>query len=167
MELNNHPTDSVPALVRELYELVGRLEQLFPGRRFTPDGHLVGSIGEVLAAHRYGLTLLAASNKGYDAVTPQGLCVEITATQGSCVALREEPAHLLVLKLSPQGEATEIYNGPGSLAWAAAGAMQRNGQRPVSLSRLRKLMAQVPEQAKIPACAPNNSSKPTPLRGAA
>ena len=45
-------------LIRDLYQIVARLEEAFPGRRFTPDGHLVGSLGEVFAAERYGLTLL-------------------------------------------------------------------------------------------------------------
>ena len=38
--------------VGKLYDLVGQLEHLFPSRSFTLDGHLVGSIGEVLAAER-------------------------------------------------------------------------------------------------------------------
>jgi hypothetical protein len=40
----------VPALVSRLYEIVDELEEIFPGRHFTPDGHLVGSLGESLAA---------------------------------------------------------------------------------------------------------------------
>ena len=42
---------NVPALVKRLYKVVEELGKL-PGakdRRFTPDGHLVGSIGEILA----------------------------------------------------------------------------------------------------------------------
>ncbi len=35
----------VPALLGNLYSIVARLEALFPGRKFTPDRHLVGSIG--------------------------------------------------------------------------------------------------------------------------
>ena len=62
-----HPVEKVPGLVGQLYELVAQLEGLFPGRRFTPDGHLVGSIGEVIAAHRYGLELLPHSAQGHDA----------------------------------------------------------------------------------------------------
>ncbi len=45
-------------LLGTLYRIVDRLEALFPGRKFTPDGHLVGSIGEALAAHMFGLDLL-------------------------------------------------------------------------------------------------------------
>ena len=162
-----HPVEKVPGLVGELYALVAQLEALFPGRRFTPDGHLVGSIGEVIAAHRYGLDLLPHSAQGHDARSPSGMLVEIKATQGSSVALREQPNHLIVLHLSKLGEALEVYNGPGAPVWAAAGAMQRNGQRPVSLSKLRKLMAHTPEALRLPVCAPNNSFKPKPLRGSA
>ena len=36
--------------IRELYAITKELELQFPGRKFTPDGQLVGSIGEVLVA---------------------------------------------------------------------------------------------------------------------
>lgn len=58
--------------------------------------------------------------------------------------------HLVVLRLLRDGSAEEVYNGPGSLAWNAAGSMQKNGQRPISLSRLRTLMAGIPQDERIP-----------------
>ena len=42
--------ERIPELVSRLREVVTELENLFPGRRFPLDGHLVGSIGEVVAA---------------------------------------------------------------------------------------------------------------------
>jgi hypothetical protein len=144
------PVDQVPELVRRLYSIVAEFEALFEGRKFTPDGHLVGSIGEVLAAHRYDLSLYRASSEAHDAVARDGRKVEIKATQGGSVALRSEPEHLLVLNLNKEGHATEVFNGPGALVWSSCGAMQKNGQRPVSLSKLRKLMTQVPEGARLP-----------------
>ena len=51
------------SLVKQLYVLVEELESMFPGRHFTPDGHMVGSIGECLVADAYGLELITASNK--------------------------------------------------------------------------------------------------------
>ena len=33
--------------IRELYRITAELEKKYPGRCFTPDGYLVGSIGEV------------------------------------------------------------------------------------------------------------------------
>jgi len=44
----------VRALLDSLYGSAERLEALFPGRKFTLDGHLVGSIGEVIAAYMFG-----------------------------------------------------------------------------------------------------------------
>jgi hypothetical protein len=40
----------LPEPVADIYRAVVRLEELYPGWKFTPDGHLVGSIGEVIAA---------------------------------------------------------------------------------------------------------------------
>jgi hypothetical protein len=150
MNNRDHRISRVPVLVRRLYKVVAELEALFDGRRFTPDGHLVGSLGEVIAAHRYGLELAPHSTRGHDARSASGVLVEIKATQGASVALRGPPDHLLVLQLSREGAATEVYNGPGALVWDAVGAMQRNGQCPISLSRLRKLMASVPHELRLP-----------------
>lgn len=112
MESTDQSINSVPELVRKLYEVVGEFEKLFPGRSFTPDGHLVGSIGEVVAAHTYRLRLLAASSERHDAVAPNGWLVQVKATQGKSVALRSEPQHLIVLQPQRSGSAEEIYNGP-------------------------------------------------------
>jgi hypothetical protein len=37
---------------------------MFPGRHFTPDGHMVGSFGEALAAHHYGIELTCPVSSG-------------------------------------------------------------------------------------------------------
>jgi hypothetical protein len=65
--------DHVPSIVGRLYELVAELERHFPGRKFTPDGHLVGSLGEVLAAYYYELDLLEASTPKHDARAVMGV----------------------------------------------------------------------------------------------
>ena len=138
-----HPTTRVPELVRRLYALVAEFEKLFPGRAFTPDGHLVGSIGEVIAAYEYELSLHAPSNHTHDAISIDGRQIEIKATQGKSVALRAEPEHLIVLHLDKEGKTTEVFNGPGDLVWSQCGAMQKNGQRPISVTKLRALMQNV------------------------
>ena len=144
-----HGTQHIPGLVRQIYAIVEELERLFPGRRFTPDGHLVGSIGEVLAAHRYGLTLLPSSSEAHDALSKSGIKVQVKATQGKTVAMRSEPDHLIVLKILEDGSDQEIYNGPGAAPWLEAGKLQRNGQRPISLTRLRSLMERVQESERL------------------
>lgn len=65
----------VTETIRKIYELVSELEELYPGRHFTPDGHMLGSIGEVYAAEKYGLKLYEASHAVHDAVTDDGRCL--------------------------------------------------------------------------------------------
>ncbi len=135
--------------MRRLYAIVDELERLFPGRPFTPDGHPVGSIGEVLAAHAYELELLPPSHEKHDAKAADGTLVQIKATQAKGVGLRSEPDHLLVLRLKRDGSFEEEFNGPGKPAWDAAGGLQSNGQRQISLSKLGKLMADVDPSARL------------------
>ena len=131
-----------PALIRELYDVVRRLEAMFPGRHFTPDGHLVGSIGEALASHYYGVQLSPASTQGYDGIR-DGKKVEVKATQGAAVSLSSGPEHLLVVRLMPDGSFEEHYNGPGAPVWALLAMRKptKNGQQQVRLTVLRALMA--------------------------
>lgn len=93
--------DEVSSLLTDLYRVTDRLETLFPGRKFTPDGHLVGSIGEIIAAHMFSLELRPSSAPVHDAVSGD-VEVQIKLTQGTRgVALSAEPKHLLVLRLAP------------------------------------------------------------------
>jgi hypothetical protein len=142
--------DTIPGVVKRLYELVSELEAAFPGRPFTPDGHLVGSLGEVLASHYYDLELLPCSTICHDAQTRSGQLIQVKATQGTSVALRAQPDHLLVILLKKSGTIEEVYNGPGSLAWTSCGKPQKNGQSPISVSKLRALMHDVPAEQRLP-----------------
>lgn len=135
--------------IKQLYKITNELEQAYPGRKFTVDGHLVGSIGEVIVAEHYGLTLLPNSAKTHDAKTKDGRMVQIKATQVKGIAISSEPDHLIVIRLLSDGSWEEIYNGPGRAAWDNAGKMQKNGQRPISLSKLRNLMGSVDINDKI------------------
>ena len=138
-------------LLASLYRIVDRLEVLFPGRKFTPDGHLVGSIGEVLAARMFGLELLPASAPDHDARTDDGRRVQNKFTQGTRgVALRAEPDYLLVLRLAPDRSLEVVYNGKGKSPWSQSGNMQKNGQRPISLARLRAIDASAPDPDRLP-----------------
>ena len=132
------PGDRVrlPKAVRKLYEAVEELKAAYPGRHFTPDGHLVGSIGEVVARETFGFELLPASAAGHDAVCTSRGNVQIKITGGKSIALRGECDHLIVLRIISPQEAEIVYDGKGDLAWQLAGPLQRNGQRTVSLSKL-------------------------------
>jgi hypothetical protein len=140
------------ALVKQLYATVNELEALFPGRHFTPDGHMVGSLGECLVADAYNLKLKTASNKGFDAITESGLEVEIKATQSNSIAFRSQPQHTIIIKIMPDGTFEEIYNGPGVLVWEQfqGKRLPSNGQFQVSLSKLRQLNQSVAQANRVP-----------------
>lgn len=137
--------DEVGNLLSELYRIVGCLEHLFPGRKFTPDGHLVGSIGEAIATHLFNLTPLKNSAAAHDAVSVDGRKVQVKFTQGNRgVALRAQPDYLVVLRLKPDRSIEIVYNGRGCAPWDRCGPPQSNGQRSISLSALRDISAQDP-----------------------
>lgn len=141
---------NVANLLDDLYAAADGLERVFPGRKFTLDGHLVGSIGEVAAAYIFDLELNPASTMGHDARSRCGRNVEIKLTQGRSVAIRHEPEHLIVLHRPIGGPLRVVFNGPGGLAWTAAGRMQKNGQRPISLSRLSQISQDVTPEGRLP-----------------
>lgn len=146
--------DRLAATIRELYDIVGRLENEYRDhhRHFTLDGHLVGSIGEVYAAERYGLELFRSDWKAHDGKAPNGRLVQIKATQRESVGISSEPDYLIVLKIDEEGGINEVYNGPGKPVWDLFADRKRpkNGQYQISLARLRKLNGEVASEERIP-----------------
>jgi hypothetical protein len=129
----------LPEPVAKIYEAVEELSALYPGRPFTPDGHLVGSIGEVIAAEALGLTLYPPSQPGHDAYDDDG-DVQIKLTAGGSISMYATCDRLVVLRVVSPREAEIAYDGPGDIAWENAGPMAKNGQRRISLARLTRLV---------------------------
>ena len=139
--------EEVPALIGDLLKTAKRLNALFEGRPFTPDGHLVGSIGEVVAEYIYGVRLVPSSTPQVDAHTLDGRSVQIklTGANGSSFGFRwsnrspTRPAEILIaLKLTDRGF-EEIYNGPFPEALLLGRRDTTNGQISISLAKLRDL----------------------------
>ena len=126
------------AAVKSIFESCRLLTEA-TGRPFSPEGHLVGSLGEVIAADLLDLELMPPSNEGFDAVDTEARRVEIKATTRTSVGLSAsgtEAERLVVLQLDPDGGATVAYDGSAARAWEIAGKPQKNGQRRVSVSKL-------------------------------
>jgi len=88
----------LPEPVARIYKATAELEALYPVRKFTPDGHLVGSIGEVIAAEALGLTLYPMSMPGHDAFDANG-DVQIKLTAGKSIAMYACCVRLVVLRV--------------------------------------------------------------------
>jgi len=139
--------EEVPALIGDLIKTTKRLNTLFEGRPFTPDGHLVGSIGEVVAEYIYGVRLEPCSTPQVDAHTQDGRSVQIklTGANGNSFGFRwsnrtpTKPADLLLaLKLTDRGF-EEIYNGLFPAELLRGRRDTSNGQISISLTKLREL----------------------------
>ena len=136
--------EEVPALIGDLLKATQRLNALFEGRPFTPDGHLVGSIGEVVAEYIYDLKLQPASTAQIDAHTQDGRSVQIklTGAKGRSFGMRwssqiktQHAELLLALKLSENGF-KEIYNGPFPIDLLEGRSDTANGQISIPISKL-------------------------------
>lgn len=133
-----HMKQSVSDLILGVFSACQELSRI-TGRPFSPDGHLVGSLGEVFAADQLGLILMSPSNHGYDAIDSDGLKVEIKATTRNTIALSASGTlaeRLVVVQFDEAGSGVIAYDGPAGPVWAHAGPKQKNGQRRISIKSL-------------------------------
>ena len=134
--------------VQRLVEIVAQLEAEFPGRHFTLDGHLVGSIGEVMAAYYYGIELYAASTEIHDGEV-DGKKVQIKISQQDNIVINHEPDYLIVLYLNRNGNIYEVYNGPGKLPWESASKKDSHNNKHMRVNKLMELDKAVDECKRI------------------
>ena len=80
------------------------------------------------------------SAAGHDAEDAAGRQVQIKMTGGKSVALYDDCERLVVLRITSPEFAEVVYDGPGAPAWAAAGKRQKNGQRAITIARLKKIV---------------------------
>jgi hypothetical protein len=145
---NMHPRFS--DLLRQIYTAVTGLEEMFPGRHFTPDGHMVGSIGEAIAAFHYGVELHPPGHREFDG-RKHGKEIQIKATQKNSVDLKPCCGTLLVLRLQQDGAFEEIYNGDAERVWKSLSHRKatKAGEISISLKQLRIQQRGVREEEKI------------------
>jgi hypothetical protein len=139
-------------LIRALYAAVKELEDEFvdENRKFTLDGHLVGSIGEVVAAYSFNLILPSGTEK-HDAQSVDGnqkVQIKLTgAIKNGRISLNSEPDNLIVLQLQDL-KFEVVYNGPGDIVWSEA-YINKDSKRMISLSKLKKLQLEVVPENRI------------------
>jgi hypothetical protein len=145
-----HTGQKFPNLVRQIYSAVTALEEMVPGRHFTPDGRMVGSMGEAMAAKRYGIKLYRPSHAKFDGLK-DGKEIQIKATQKHGVELKHGGGTLLVLKINHDGSFEEIYSGDANRVWNSLShrKVSRAGEMSSSLRQLRALQKQVQEQERV------------------
>jgi hypothetical protein len=107
--------------IKELLAITKKLREKYIHlkKNFSLDGKLVGDIGEVLAAEKYGLDLFKENEPIHDAkeIATPGRMVQIKSTfKGYCYFPYGDdriPEHFLSIQILETGEIVEIFNGPG------------------------------------------------------
>lgn len=115
----------LPMLLDRLYAIVAELVEMAPGRRFTLDGHLVGSIGEVVAAYAYELHLHPTGYRAHDAKTVDGRHVQVKLTQRESIAISRRCERLIVLRLDRNEGSKRSTMGLGARSGMQSGTWQR------------------------------------------
>ena len=145
-------TEKFREKICQIYSIAADLSEMFPGRKFTPDGHMVGSIGEAIAKIDYGVELFPNGHKDTDGIVG-GREVQIKATQGTKVAVKKprQGDLLLVIKINSDGSWEKIYDGDFERVWDALGRQQENKiqKKTISLQRLQELQTEVNKNDRI------------------
>ena len=146
--MSNGIERNVKDKVQQLIRIVAELEKDFPGRHFTLDGHLVGSIGEVMAEYYYGIKLCKASQEIYDGEVDDKK-IQIKITQRDTILISHKPEYLIALYLSRSGEIYEIYNGPGDVPWESVESFDSHNYKHLRVNKLMELDRQVDDADRI------------------
>jgi hypothetical protein len=130
--------------IQELWDIVKKLEDNYKedNRKFTVDGHLLGSIGEVYAKEKFNLKLLGNSEKCHDAIDEFNEKYQIKITQRNKVGLRYEPDNLIVIKIEETGMPIISYKGCGKLVWESI-KHKKGKQKFISINQLKILKKNV------------------------
>ena len=105
--------------IAKIYALAKELGNAFGIERCTPDGHLLGAIGQIAAKIGFGLEF-GSEKEEHNCIWSDGtrkINVQVRCSGLGQIALRQEPEHLIALEISPQGRIRILFNGPGGIVW--------------------------------------------------
>lgn len=144
--------------IKQLLSITQSLRNQY-GRAFPLDGRLVGDIGEVLAAEKYGLKLLSENAIQHDAIeiaTNRKVQIKASFRNYSYFPFGEDkmPDYFLSVNILENGDLEELYNGPGSFLmehYIKKNVLKHYKETFYTLAkgRLKELNKLVPEEEKI------------------
>ncbi len=133
--------------IRDLYLSVEKLRRAFDGRKFTPDGRMVGDIGEAIASLEFGVILDKKIKKHWDGhrIDSAGKkCdVQVKATQRDETYLKKPPQEgdLLVFRIDRNGEWECYYDGSIIKVWESLKHKKPDstGAKIIKLAKLKEI----------------------------
>lgn len=147
--------------IRQLLAITQKLREKYIhlNKNFSLDGKLVGDIGEVLAAEKYGLELFEENTPIHDAkelATGRMVQVKSTFNSNCYFPYGEEriPEYFLAIQIDENGDLTELYNGPGRFIYENYILRKnlkpyRNSYYTLAKGELGKLNSEIRESERI------------------
>ena len=132
--------EAVKHIVATIFSAQDALRDLAPDQRWAGMGNLLGDYGEYIAIGKYNLKKAAGAADGYDAITADGLKVQIKANHSSStIGFRGEADLLLVLKIDSNADWRELYYGPFKPVKEKATYSKRDNKYMIPVAKLKDL----------------------------
>ncbi len=131
---------AVKHIIATIFSAQDALRDLAPEQRWAGMGNLLGDYGEYIALSNYNLKKAPGGADGYDAITADGLKVQIKANHSSStIGFRGEADLLLVLKIESNAEWRELYYGPFKPVKEKATYSKRDNKHMIPVAKLQDL----------------------------
>jgi hypothetical protein len=145
--------DDIRQAIIRLLAIVEELRRAFPKKRFTLDGRLVGDLGEALAEYLYKITVFDRLEKHHDAKADDGRLVQVKTTMQAALSFPGDhvPDYYLGLQIDARGHVTEVFNGPGVVAYEAVRKRKvpKTNLHSISVRLLQELNKTVQDEQRI------------------
>lgn len=137
--------------IAEIYKIANELGSAFDIDTCTPDGHLLGAIGQIASKIAFKLEF-GSQKEEHNSTWADGIRkvnVQVRCSGRGSIALREEPEHLIALEIGETGRIRLLFNGPGQYVWRRI-KHQRNSQKYASSKTLIEAQKEVDAKDQIP-----------------
>jgi len=132
--------EAIKHIVATIFSAQDALRDLAPEQRWAGMGNLLGDYGEYIALVNYNLKKAPGGADGYDAMTADGMKVQIKANHASStIGFRGEADLLLVLKVESNAEWRELYYGPFKPVKEKATFSKRDNKYMIPVAKLESL----------------------------
>jgi hypothetical protein len=147
--------------IRQIYSISTGLGTAYGIETCTPDGHLLGAIGQIAAKIAFGVTFGSKKDEHNCSISFNGrqLDIQVRTTGKTSIALRAEPEYLIAIKIANYGAIDLIYSGPGHHVWDMV-KHQKAQQKTASVLQLRQASQHVITADVIPILEDIFSSTP-------
>lgn len=142
--MTNDRVEAIKHILATLFSAQGALKTLAPEYKWAGMGNLLGDYGEFVCVEAYKLEKAPAGSSGYDAVTSEGLTVQIkTCHASNQIGFRGQADLLLVIKVEDDGSWREIYYGPFEPVSQGARYSARDNKHTMTISKLRSMQIEM------------------------